>query len=82
VDANGHTQLFVAARSNQVGRVRELVAAGAAVDQATIGENGGKAPLFIAAEAGHTEVVRLLLGGGANINQATKDNGATPLYGA
>jgi len=78
VDSYGRTQLFMAAASNQVGRVLRLLAAGAAVNQATTTD--GATPVFIAAYCGHAEVVSLLLGAGANVNHAKTDDGATPLY--
>ena len=54
--------------------VKELVAAGANVSQAT---DDGWTPLYSASYNGRVEVVKELIVAGANVNQAT-DDGQTP----
>ena len=69
--------LWTAAWNGRAGEVRQLLAAGADIE-----ERGGKTestPLLAAAESGHEGAVRLLLSNGADASAA--DNfGATPLH--
>lgn len=64
-----------AARANDIGRVRELLAEG--VDPNGL-NTGGLGALHRAAWPGHTEVVPVLIEGGADPNQPS-NSGATPL---
>ena len=70
--------LFAASASGRADVVRELLGAGAAVDQA----NNGITPLFIASLKGHADVVRELLGAGADADLARPSDGTTPLWQA
>jgi len=72
---NGRTPLIVAAYEGHAAVVAALLAAGAAVDQAT---EGGATPLFKAAHRGHAAMVAALLAAGAAVDQAMGD-GCTPL---
>ena len=68
--------------------VARLIAAGAAVDTATMGKepsgwNAAPAratPLLAAAEKGHEAVMTRLIAAGADVNKAWTNDGATPLY--
>jgi uncharacterized protein len=73
----GHTALMLAARSGYTDAVKTLVAAGADVNQNSVGDK--TSPLLIAAINGHFDVAKWLLDQGANPNAAS-ENGVTPLY--
>ena len=70
--------IFHAAKTGNIDRVRELIAAGANVNQQ---DNNGLTPLHWAAENGHQAVVQALIAAGADINQQDND-GWTPLLHA
>jgi ankyrin repeat protein len=73
----GHSALILAARSGFADAVKILVAAGADVNQNSVGDK--TSPMLIAAINGHFDVAKWLLDQGANPNAAA-DNGVTPLY--
>ena len=75
----GHTALMLAARSGYSDAVKTLVAAGANVNQISVGDK--TSPLLIAAINGHFDLAKWLLEQGADPNAAS-DNGVTPLYAA
>jgi ankyrin repeat protein len=75
----GLTPLLLAAREGHVESVQTLLAAGAAVNQASAGDK--TSPLLIATINGHFDLARLLLDAGGDPNAASENN-ATPLYGA
>ncbi|MEO7156938.1 MAG: ankyrin repeat domain-containing protein, partial [Vicinamibacterales bacterium] len=75
----GHTALMLAARSGYADAVKLLVAAGASVNQISVGDK--TSPLLIAAINGHFDLAQWLLDHGADPNAAS-DNGVTPLYAA
>lgn len=64
-----HDQLIVAARSNDLRKVEELLDKGADVNakEKVVGE--GETALFHAAAAGHTTIVKFLIAKGANVNR-------------
>lgn len=72
-----HDQLIIAARKNDIEKVKELIAKGADVNakENVIGE--GYAALFHAASYGHTAIVKLLIEKGADVNERPGRN--TPL---
>ena len=70
--------IFEAARTGNIDRVRELIAAGANVNQQDI---DGWTPLHLAAYNGHQAVVQALIAAGADVNQQDND-GRTPLHRA
>ena len=73
----GHTALMLAARSGYTDAVKTLVAAGASVNQISVGDK--TSPLLIAAINGYFDLAKWLLDQGADPNAAS-DNGVTPLY--
>jgi ankyrin repeat protein len=75
----GHTALMLAARSGFAEAVKTLVAAGAEVNQVSVGDK--TSPMLIAAINGHFDVATWLLDQGADPNAAS-ENGVTPLYAA
>ena len=75
----GHSALILAARSGYVDAVKTLVAAGADVNQNSVGDK--TSPMLIAAINGHFDLAKWLLDQGANPNAAS-ENGVTPLYAA
>ena len=75
----GHSALILAARSGYADAVKTLVAAGADVNQNSVGDK--TSPMLIAAINGHFDVAKWLLDQGANPNAAS-ENGVTPLYAA
>jgi ankyrin repeat protein len=75
----GHTALMLAARGGFADAVKTLVAAGASVNQNSVGDK--TSPMLIAAINGHFDVAKWLLDQGADPNAAA-DNGVTPLYAA
>ena len=70
---------MLAARSGYVDAVKMLVAAGADVNQNSVGDK--TSPMLIAAINGHFDLAKWLLDQGANPNAAS-ENGVTPLYAA
>lgn len=75
----GHSALILAARSGYADAVKVLVAAGADVNQNSVGDK--TSPMLIAAINGHFDLAKWLLDQGANPNAAS-GNGVTPLYAA
>src|SRR4029453_10498039 len=75
----GHSALILAARSGYVDAVKTLVAAGADVNQNSVGDK--TSPMLIAAINGHFDLAKWLLDQGANPNAAS-ENGVTPLCAA
>ncbi len=75
----GHTALMLAARSGYSDAVKVLVAAGADVNQNSVGDK--TSPMLIAAINGHFDVAAWLLEQGADPDAASA-NGVTPLYAA
>ncbi len=73
----GHTALMLAARSGFADAVKLLVAAGADVNQNSVGDK--TSPMLIAAINGHFDLAKWLLDQGADPNAAA-ENGVTPLY--
>ena len=68
--------IFEAARTGNVTRLQELIAAGANVNQQ---DHDGSTPLYFAAFRGHQTVVQTLIAAGANVHQANND-GVSPLH--
>jgi len=75
----GHSALILAARGGYADAVKMLVAAGADVNQNSVGDK--TSPMLIAAINGHFDLAKWLLDQGANPNAAS-ENGVTPLYAA
>lgn len=75
----GHTALILAARSGYTDIVKALVAAGADVNQKSVGDK--TSPLLVATINGHFDLAKWLLDQGADPNVGS-DNGVTPLYAA
>jgi ankyrin repeat protein len=75
----GHTALMLAARSGYIDAVKTLVAAGADVNQNSVGDK--TSPMLIATINGHFDLAKWLLDQGADPNAAAA-NGVTPLYAA
>jgi ankyrin repeat protein/ketosteroid isomerase-like protein len=78
-------QLMAATAAGETDRVRELLEAGAAVNEVAPrlnGFNDGHTPLHVAARDGHTAIVALLLGAGADVNAVEPCFGAVPLHKA
>src|SRR5687767_7857582 len=75
----GHTALILASRSGFMDAAKTLVAAGADVNQISVGD--GTSALLIAAINGHFDLAKWLLDQGADPNAAAS-NGVTPLYAA
>ncbi len=67
-----HDQLIIAARKNDIEKVKELIAKGADVNakEKVVGE--GYTALFHAASYGHTAIVKLLIEKGAKVNESPK----------
>ena len=76
VDANGYSLLMNAAWNGHEACLKELLAAGADVNQMT--ENRYTS-LMVASKLGHDLCVRLLLEAGADVNVTNKDTGDTAL---
>jgi len=75
------TPVYRAAENGHADVVKQLVGAGADVDQAMTTD--GVTPLFVAAENGFVGVIKVLLAAGADINKAnTNAFGYTPVYTA
>ena len=82
--ADGHA-LMAAVVADDMGRAKELLAAGADVDArfpVVNGFNDWHTPLLVAARDGHTEMVSLLLAAGADVNSTEPTFGASPLHKA
>ncbi|CAL9672394.1 ankyrin repeat domain-containing protein [Streptomyces sp. ICN988] len=78
-------ELMAATAEGDTGRVRKLLAAGAAVDERSpnlSGFNDSHTPLLVACRDGHDEIVRLLLAAGADVNAVEPTFGAVPLHKA
>jgi ankyrin repeat protein len=75
----GHTALLYAVREGHAEVARSLLAAGADVDQVSVGD--GTSPLLMATLNGHFDLALELLERGADPNLRS-DPGATPLYAA
>src|SRR5260221_3209144 len=71
-------QMVRATRSEETGRVDELLECGASINHL---HKDGFTPLMRAAEKGHTDLVQLLLTRGADPNRTAKD-GASALFWA
>ena len=78
-DRNGHPPLYVAAHHGRTPTVRELLAAGAAVDLTQTNTTFGSSPLLIAVDNGHMDTVAVLLAAGAAVDTVDK-YGRTPLW--
>lgn len=72
------TALMKAVKSNDVARVKDLIAQGANVDEL----DGGDAPLVMAAYEGHNEIVKLLLEAGVDVAAVDPGMKATALHAA
>ncbi len=75
----GLTPLLFAARQGHDGAVRELLAAGADINQVSLGDH--TSPLLMAVLNGHFDLAAFLVERGADPRRAS-DAGATPLYAA
>jgi ankyrin len=73
------TPLHIAASNDHIFAVRELLAAGAAVDAVS---GKGFTPLIMACSQGYVESTRALLEAGANVNYISPHDGATALHHA
>ncbi len=79
LNADGRTALLIAARDNNLAKVKELLAAGADVNKSKT--NDGITPLYAASQNGHTEVVKTLLSNSrTDVNKENTKYGTTPLY--
>ena len=76
--AGGKGDIFRAAESGDLARVRALISSGTNVNAK---DKDGWTPLMFAAVAGHRKVAELLINMGAELNSLTAD-GSTPLMGA
>lgn len=77
--------LMEATVAGDVDRVRNLLAAGAVVDERAPllgGFNDHHTPLLVASRDGHTDIVRELLAAGADVNAVEPTFGAVPLHKA
>lgn len=72
------TALLYAADRGYLAVVRELLAAGAAVDARTL-DGSEETPLLCAAGSGHAPIVDALIAAGADV-QARTDRGGSPLF--
>ena len=77
-DSQGRTPLMAAAQGGHLSVIKELISAGANVNEA---DKQGWTPLMAAAGAGHARAARLLLLAGASPNAANR-SGRTALMGA
>lgn len=78
-------RLMAAVTRGDTAAVRDLIAAGADVDERAPrlnNFNDGHTPLLVAARDGHTDIVRLLLDAGADVNATEPVFGAVPLHKA
>lgn len=71
-DANGLTQLMIAASAGQTATVRTLLASGASIDTTSA---DGRTALIAAAQNGHIDTVKALIAAGADLNRDTKGTG-------
>ena len=78
-DDEGEPPLWTAAKRGQTERAKELVAAGARVNQMS---HDYRTPLWVAAFKGHAEVAAVLIGAGADVNRPGAESSRTPLYQA
>ena len=76
----GHTALMLAARSGYVDAAKTLVAAGADVNQISVGDK--TSPLLIAAINGHFDLAKWLLDQGANPERGSGQRRDAALCGA
>jgi ankyrin repeat protein len=70
--------LCTAVSGNDVNRVRELIAQGAAIDEPEYHPDGNS-PLIIASMCGFREITTILLEAGASIEMTDAESGWTPL---
>lgn len=78
-------ELMAAVTRGDTAAARDLIAAGADVDERAPrlnNFNDGHTPLLVAARDGHTDIVRLLLDAGADVNAVEPVFGAVPLHKA
>ena len=73
------TALMKAVKSNDVARVKELIAQGVNVSEL---DSSSDAPLVMAAYEGHNEIVKLLLEAGADVAAVDPGMKATALHAA
>jgi len=77
--ANDSNALVLAVSSGDVGKVKELIAAGVPVNQQ---DSSGDLPITDAAQRGRPELVKLLLQAGANVNATTKSKRSALMWAA
>jgi ankyrin repeat protein len=84
-EAVARQQLMTAVTAADSVAVKELLEAGASVDERSPrlnGFNDGHTPLLVACRDGHTDIVRQLLAAGADVNAVEPVFGAVPLHKA
>jgi ankyrin repeat protein len=72
LDRDQMSALLAAAYGNDTETLRQLIAAGAPIDQANV---AGSSPLMFAASNGNQEAVKLLLAAGADVNKVSAPPG-------
>ncbi len=77
MNAQGRTQLFIAARDGREDEVKRLIEAGADVDK--VNKNGVTA-LFIASQNGYLNIVEKLVTAGADVNKGIAPDDVTALF--
>jgi ankyrin repeat protein len=71
--------LLTKVRANDISAIKELIAAGADIDEENTHEYmAGNTPLFMAASEDNEELIRFLIKNGADVNAKSK-KGKTPL---